>query len=75
MDSVLQRAVEQRPGKHVLLVVDRPAHALTHAQASAGAGVPPALGQAGYLMHAQHLNCPPSLGTPLAAPIPAHAAV
>lgn len=32
VDSVLVRAVAQHPGKHVLLVVDRPAHALSHAQ-------------------------------------------
>jgi hypothetical protein len=32
IDAVLSRAAAQHPDKHVLVVVDRPAHALSHAQ-------------------------------------------
>lgn len=32
VDAVLRRAVAQSQGRHVLVVVDRPAHALSHAQ-------------------------------------------
>lgn len=44
VDEVLCRAVAQHPGKHVLVVVDRPAHALSHAQVRSGwlAGPQPA---------------------------------
>lgn len=36
IDAVLSRAAAQHPDKHVLVVVDRPAHALSHAQVRAG---------------------------------------
>ncbi len=32
IDAVLSRAAERHPDKHVVVVVDRPAHALSHAQ-------------------------------------------